>query len=401
MLIRSLVLCALFYAFFLHGLWIVSGELVAGADVLFFFANADSVFRGFRPGIDFAFPYPAFALGYLMVPRLFSNNVAGYTAVLAALQLLLLVAMFYLIYAYSKMTGGDASVPMLKYAVLVLPLSSLVMGRYDLLPALLTFGAVYLFAKGSHPAAFFLLVLGSGLKYYPLLLLPIFAMAYLQVRPLGALVRALVPAALLAAAYGLVVVLAFHGSLADIALHTTRGVQIESTYASAVLLLNMLQPAIQAKTMVSPTSHSVEVASPFSDELSAASLGLLSAALLAIYVAAWHSRGALEGRLPEWCALAILAFLLTSKVLSPQYLLWLAPFLPFIRVGGRVESERFFALCALAVWLTFLIYPYLYIGHKLQMMLSHAVLTVVLRNALLVIAFAYLFLHCLSSRPAR
>jgi hypothetical protein len=108
---------------------------------------------------------------------------------------------------------------------------------------------------------------------------------------------------------------------------------------------------------------------------------LMAVALLAVYWSAYRSRKTVERDLPAWCALALLAFLVTTKVFSTQYVLWLAPFLPFV----LPKEWKFFALCASVFVLTALVCPYLYRGLLAQN--SFAILVLLLRNVLLLAVF--------------
>ena len=76
----------------------------------------------------------------------------------------------------------------------------------------------------------------------------------------------------------------------------------------------------------------------------------------------------------------LLAFMVTSPVLSPQFLIWVLPFL--LTVGGPL-GRRIRPLFAASCALTFLIYPLLF-NRGLQPLLMSAILVLNLRNALLI-----------------
>jgi hypothetical protein len=62
---------------------------------------------------------------------------------------------------------------------------------------------------------------------------------------------------------------------------------------------------------------------------------------------------------PRFAAAFVLAFLLGSKVLSPQYVIWLLPLVPLSAGGvwGLGVSAVFLAVC----WMTTQIFPYHYL----------------------------------------
>jgi hypothetical protein len=87
----------------------------------------------------------------------------------------------------------------------------------------------------------------------------------------------------------------------------------------------------------------------------------------------------------EWVlqavAIIILWFILANKVISPQYMIWLLPFLPFWK-GAKVW------LYLLALSLSFIPFPFLVVGIIKLEPLPYLIL--VLRNTLLAIIFIQL-----------
>jgi hypothetical protein len=98
------------------------------------------------------------------------------------------------------------------------------------------------------------------------------------------------------------------------------------------------------------------------DLLSSMSLPLT--AVLLVLTAAVAYREHREGRfgpeqLPRFAAAFVLAFLIGSKVLSPQYVIWLLPLVPLSAGGvwGLGVSAVFLAVC----WMTTQIFPFHYL----------------------------------------
>jgi hypothetical protein len=84
-------------------------------------------------------------------------------------------------------------------------------------------------------------------------------------------------------------------------------------------------------------------------------------------------------RFLQYTALAVIVFMLTNKVFSAQYLIWLCPLLPLI-AGGR--RYLVLALFVVAAALTQYVFPYNYKGFELGESLPVFILAV--RNLLLV-----------------
>jgi hypothetical protein len=137
--------------------------------------------------------------------------------------------------------------------------------------------------------------------------------------------------------------------------------------------------------------HAFEVGGPGTAALTTASeLVSLAAvpALLALWVAAWRRGHGLTPEAVVWTALAaVSAFVVTSKVLSPQYLLWL---LPLAAAGTAVAGSRslraWAAVLLVATALTQAVFPELY-AHLVEVgqRSDEVVLLLVVRNALLVV----------------
>ena len=79
---------------------------------------------------------------------------------------------------------------------------------------------------------------------------------------------------------------------------------------------------------------------------------LLVGALLAIWVAA--ARGPATGeRLVRYSAASLVAFIALSKVLSPQFLIWLIPLVPLVRGRRGLAASALFGLALLLTQLWF------------------------------------------------
>lgn len=192
---------------------------------------------------------------------------------------------------------------------------AIVMGRYDLLPALAEVIAVGLAAKGRWGGAWAGAAVGAALKLFPALLLPGFFLAEWRSsgRPPWRRVVAVLSAGAVVA--GVQVVLAPGTVLSPILYELHRGFEVESVAASLTLLAHPWglgwNFGFGAWQVVGPY-HSVIAA--------AVSIGQL-AGLLGVWVLAWRSRLSVPA-----VALAVLTVgILGDRAFSPQYLIWLAP----------------------------------------------------------------------------
>jgi hypothetical protein len=264
-----------------------------------------------------------------------------------------MAAVFLLGYGWLRRFAGPRVAH--RYALyLLLGAQGTLLGRYDLVPALVTAGALLCARRGRFGPAYALLALGAALKLYPAVLVPLVAIAqWRALREEGteagrAALRALRGVAL----FGALALAAVAGpallvgadALAPFRYATSRPVQVESAAGSVVWLGTLA--GVPARVVYAFVSQGFE--GPLAEVVAAPFLVIFAAGYL------WLCWRAARGRLGvDGAFLAALCLLLaTSKVLSPQYLIWVLPVAA--TVGG---NEVWWAAIAL---LTSLEYPVLY-----------------------------------------
>lgn len=293
--------------------------------------------------------------------------------------------------------------------------------RYDLLPTLATFGALLLAERKRYAWAYALLAVGVLFKLYPAFLVPVLVATQWresmpihptsqdsqeeQQAPLRQ--RAVSPwATLLSSAqtlsnqerrrtlwqrrtpllkglgvFGVLVALGFGVPLAMNTLETTsvfsynldRPTQLESVPASLLWLGSFFGFPVRGDL----SFGSVNLVGSLESPLKLLSLVGLVGGLLLIYWRGW--RGKLSSGQAFLAAIGVI--LISNKVLSPQYLIWILPLVAYV--------AGFDLLWLLICLLTTLIYPVFY---HLYYHLAHEITnpvflwTIAIRNALLLIA---------------
>jgi fatty acid desaturase len=126
---------------------------------------------------------------------------------------------------------------------------------------------------------------------------------------------------------------------------------VESLAASLLMKLGWVNEVVFAYGAFEVRGRGVELAR---------SLSLPVTGVLLLITALFMYREYRSGRFgerafPRYAAALILAFMLGSKVLSPQYAIWLLPLVPLGAGGitGIVVSAVFLAVC----WMTTQVYP--------------------------------------------
>jgi hypothetical protein len=259
-----------------------------------------------------------------------------------------------------------------------LALGPVFLNRYDPLAALLVSVALVVALRARDRTTGALLGIGTALKLYPAVLLPIFARRF---RSLG---RAAV-AFLLAGAVLVLPFLAIAPGGVGYSLLTQirRHLQIESLGASILLAGSKL--GIHHVNWIRGKPGSIDLGGAAANVVAAASSVGSLALVVAVAWAYWRAADSDE-RLVTAAAAAIAAFTIFGKVLSPQYLTWLVPLVPFA-AGRRGLWAAGTLLLALALSMP----EYLFWGRHGVERQNWTVWLLLFRNALLVAVFWLLY----------
>jgi hypothetical protein len=269
------------------------------------------------------------------------------------------------------------------YVLATVALWYLLFDRLDLILALLVLLSLVLLISRVHFGwSFGLLALAIHFKLVPLVLAPIFLVGSLSAdealaRSKPRLAAALAARAAFLALFLAVILLPFyvvHGNqcFGFLVYHQARGVEFESLYGSLLLLLQKWTGPVE----VAYTFKSVTLQSSLAPLLTRIApwiaVGLLAAAAVVLlvhfaFLLARSPRGQGEAstlgqRFPQlvvgYALLFLLLFIATSKVFSPQYLLWLIPLVVLVPLGGKVRRLFLWAFLLTCV-LSTVAFPFL------------------------------------------
>jgi hypothetical protein len=353
---------AVLFAFSFYALvrWLERGQL---SDVGGYQAHAAMIRAGRLPYRDFRFEYPPAALPAELLPSYMSWSYATSFAVLMGACGAGCIAA-----AASTLRSVGAGVGRRWAGLLAIGVSPLVLGslfdtRFDLWPTLLAVGALAALVRDRPLVSGALLGLGFAAKLWPAVLLPI-AVAHLWRRrgsPNGlAVVAAFVAVA--AACFLPFAVLAPDGLRAMFSDQLGRPLQVESLGAAVLMAAQHLG----MRPLATIDSHGAQALSGHGAGLAAdLSTALEAAAVLAVWILFARRRNAGGETTLLAGAAAVCALAAFDKVLSPQYLIWLVPFVLLLR-GGRGAVAG--CLLFLALGLTQTWFP----SHYWRLALDHA-----------------------------
>jgi uncharacterized membrane protein len=317
-------------------------------DVHLYERFAEAVLDGRVPYRDFFMEYPPGALAVFLPPAAAGSG--HYNAAFKALMALCGIAMIFLVAQLLVRLG--ASVRRVWLGVLLLALSPLALGpislnTYDAWPALLTVAALASLLAGAPLWALALLGAAFAAKVYPVVLLPP-ALVFVW-RTAGREVATRAGAVFVGVAAVIVVpffALAPDGLAESFRAQAARGLQVESLGGALLAVADHV--ALYSATVVHKTGRAIsyELSGSLAEALAAVSSALQVAAVL---VVTWlYVRGRDDAfRLAAAFAAAIAGFLAFTRFFSPQYLVWLLPFVVLLGPAAWVLTAAALVLAQL------------------------------------------------------
>ena len=340
-----------------------------GHEMTFYAGIAERIFAGDVPYRDVPLEYPPISLVPILLPRILEvvapvGGLEGYQSMFLLLMGATSLAVTALVWVLARDWAPVALDPLrpLLYALLLVALASpVLLWRFDLFPAFLTMLAVVLSVKGRPLLGGGAMALAIAAKLYPVVLVPVLIAAYVASKDRSGLSRYLVALVGVGLVLGVgTLLLAPEAAGNVLGYHLERGVQLESTYAG---LMEMAHVAGLASATVTDQFNSLQIDSSLTGVMTVVQpivlIGLLAVvwwlAFRAFRKEAANESGLTLATLVRYLVAALLAFMLGSKVFSPQYLIWILPFAPFL-------SRTIVILVTVAFAITFLLFPFLYNG---------------------------------------
>ncbi|MEO6288014.1 MAG: hypothetical protein ABIN80_06295 [Dyadobacter sp.] len=376
----ALILCIVAYmvaeSYYLYGRF-ASHE----SDLTLYYSTAVHLLEGQVPFRDFKLEYPFFALIPIVIPQLFNGLTGGgfytYSFWLVLQNMLLGLAIGVLIYKTAKL---NKKIAVYKYLVILIFSLPVFLYRLDPFPAFLTIFAIYALVSKPFTSGASLMV-SIGAKLYTIIFLPVIGLFYLiNQRHKAAIMSFMGGLLVLLLAFAAFFLMEENGLRDFLTYHQSRGIHLESFLGGLLLLLYQFGIA---SVEVKHSYGAMHLVTPWTDELLfiVKVITPICFAALVIFIG-WTFR---QQRLVEKevsilslihaCTAQLLLFLLLNKVLSPQYMVWLLPVIPFC-------NSRIFLIFTAALMLTVFIFPGEY--HYLIARHISMVLVLNLRNMLLI-----------------
>ncbi|MBO9613899.1 MAG: DUF2029 domain-containing protein [Dyadobacter sp.] len=340
---------------------------------------ASKTMEGQVPFRDFRIEYPIFALIPILIPGLLSQLAGGsfesFACWFVFQNLVLGLVMAWII---SRSDASGKAFP--RFLIATLFAFPIFLFRFDPFPALLTLLAI---VNVSHKpfAAGMALMVSVAAKLYSIVLFPVFGLYYVFNSDGKKLLWLIAGAGCICAAIlSCIAWLGMDAATDFMHYHLLRGIQIESLAGGILLILEQtglieldVTHSFGAMHLVTPLSDLVLKCINIAMPVCFISMAVF---LLRAFYKSFSLPGGITFRqLNAAAAAQILLFILLNKVLSPQYLIWLLPLIPFCRFKASV-------IFTVALMFTVLIFP----GHYYGLISKQLPMVVILniRNGLLI-----------------
>lgn len=354
-------------------------------DVRAYGAKVERMFQGELPYRDVAIEYPPGSVPFTLVPALVVGTGAGYRMAFALEMILVDAVGLYAAWRLARAADrGRRRIPV-AYTLGMVVIGPLLVLRFDLIPAVCVLLAAALAAEGRAGPSAAALGYGAAAKLFPAVLAPLLVLGLVPSQGWWRSLRRTVPPFLVAFAVTLVpaLLISVSGTLGSLLYHIRRGVQIESLPANLIDLAH-LAFGVQASSAYGFGAYDLE--SALSGAMKLASTVATVAALAGAAWLVWRRSASSGGLRPaDWAgafAIGVFAFVLPTRVLSPQYLVWLAA--PVAGLADHVRGRRAMWTLAAAAVLSQLEFPFRYTQLRHLHWFDISVLTC--RNLLLVLA---------------
>ncbi|HEX6788832.1 MAG TPA: glycosyltransferase 87 family protein [Gaiellaceae bacterium] len=329
----GLVLCALVAGVWglLHVAWYPHSQIV---DYGVYQTYGDDIVRGHHvPYKDFRLEYPPAALPVFALPSVFDG--ADYRPVFRYLMFVCDIGLVLGVASIAGFWPGVAA------ALAPLALGSVVISRFDFWPAALAVWAVACLLRSRPYLSAVLLGTAFAAKLWPAALAPLIVVWLVRTADTRAAVRWLLTAIATAAAWFMPFVALSPGGVGH-SFHAqlSRPLQIESLGGSILLAIHhatgsslRMVSSFGSQNLSGTGVHAAEIATTI------AGLAALAAVWL-LFVAGAPTRE----RFVASCAAVVAALVAFDKVFSPQFMIWLIPFVLVVRgLRGAVAGTLLYA----------------------------------------------------------
>lgn len=327
-----------------------------------YWLDAEPLFRGEFPATE----YPPLAMVFFAIPRVFGSSPWGYETAYVAMMWAFMVLGLLMADRTARDLGYSRGRAMGLYSLIVLLLLEFVLDRFDMIVAVFVIASLMFFAEGRSRMSFLMLAIATLLKVVPAVLFPVLLIALIaQGRRRDAFEGAAVYIMAGAVVMAVFWLIEPDSVTSFLDYNSDRPLQIESVAASFLYPLSMAGVSdMWIQSADEEGSHlSDNLRGSLPDDVASVLLPVTCVAVVAVWALyAWRERRRPSGGIGAMalaCLAAMLMFLVTNKVFSSQYLLWLVgPVLLVLMTSGKREGRTVLRLTVAVIVLTQLNFAY-------------------------------------------
>lgn len=362
-------------------------------DLTIYRETGEALLVGDIPYRDFFIEYPPGSIPAFVLPALFSSTAEGFGDLFVAEMSLLLVMAMVMVALTARRLRGEWAwvVPSATFVAGTILLYPIAATRFDPVVSVTLALAALCAALGGRfmILAYASLGFGAAAKLVPALaVVPLAAIrdhyqtfsGWLRRVTIGVLAFSVALGSFFVPAY----LLGNERFVESFTYHADRGLQLESLSTAMLMKLGWVENIVFQYGAWEIEGRGVEL-------LSALSLPISGLLLLITGLVMYRDRrvqGFTAAKFPRYAAAFILAFMIGSKVLSPQYMLWLLPLLPL--AAGGIWGLGVAGMLLVTCWTTTQIFPHYY-GELMELEPS-AVNLLLVRDLLLVMLWGLMLL---------
>lgn len=353
-------------------------------DIIFYFEKSIE-FLGMKERAGTRLEYPVLAMVPLLIPHVFSSaqsDIGIYRMLFMFENVMWLLVLTYIVYRELIYFGyRSVLLRLVIFAAITIP-CQVIFFRMDIFPALMTLIAFVTFLHHRYRWAGVFLALSVATKLYAVVLIPVFGMILLVWWNWKGLLKFVVGLALpfvsIVLLWGVIYGRPLEDLVAFIGPHQDRGIQVESVVATGLYAVRFFIDLPLKVKYIYGADHLVFFGSRgILEGLTIVYILLVSILILRV--------GYAFRRLPEdfnrdrvatlaaFTLASVFLFIVSNKVFSPQYLVWLIPFLCFLRMPLMIGFLFLFTLSSG-------LFPFFY--HQIQILEPVTIGILILRNVL-------------------
>ena len=314
-------------------------------DVINFYNHAMAIKGGALPYTDFEFEFPPISLVFFMIPALFTSDLEVYCWLFGMMCAAMMSVSAYCI---MRMAPNERVryLAVSMFTILILLYLTESVKKFDSIVMSLTVVSLFFFSKKKWYLAYGFMAVATFTKLYPCLFLPLM-FAYNIVSKRGgfdAVMKGLIACLVVIAT--VFIPLWFIGispvdSLSFLGFHQDRGFQVESTVATLIEALGLLG---LTDMWIVDAHNTFDVAGPLADALVEHWSLVIVVAVVAILALCIRNMADSTiqwdvGRFSAMMLLVCTVFVLTNKVFSTQYMMWLFPFLAMMLSIPELDGD--------------------------------------------------------------